>query len=66
MFDLDDPRFRPLWLRVLLTGICLLWAVFEFATGSPGWGLAFLALGGWVGWRFFVTFRPRDETGEGK
>lgn len=62
MFNLDDPRFRPLWLRVALTAICLLWGVFEISTGSPGWGLGFLALGGWVGWRFFVTFKPGDPS----
>ena len=58
MLDLDDPRYRPLWLRVALTAVCLLWGAVEVFTGSPGWGMGFLALGLWVGWRFFVTYDP--------
>lgn len=62
MFDLDDPRFRPLWLRITLTAVCVLWGIFEILSGSPGWGLGFLALGVWVGWRFFITFNPGDRS----
>lgn len=54
----DDPRYRPLWLRILLVGICLGWAAVEFWTASPGFGLFALALGLYVGWRFFVTYDP--------
>ncbi len=61
MFNLDDPRFRPLWLRIVLTAICFGWAIFELVTGSPGWALAFAAVGGWAGYRFFVTFNPDQE-----
>lgn len=50
MFDLDDRRFRPLWIRVLITGIC------------AGWATIFAALGVWTGWRFFLTFDPPEDT----
>lgn len=62
MFDLDDAFYRPLWIRLLLVAICLSWGLVEIATGSPGWGIGFLALAGWLGWRFFVTFdSPGDD-----
>ena len=60
MFDLDDPWFRPLWRRVLVTAVALGWGAFEFASGSPGWGMLFLATGGYAAYRLFVTFDPKE------
>lgn len=60
-FDFDHPFFRPLWLRVAIVGACLGWAALEIATGSPGWGVMFGAVGLYAGYRLFVTFAPRDE-----
>lgn len=61
MFDLDHPYFRPLWIRLLIVAVALGWAVVEFATGSPFWGILFGALGVYAAYRFFVAFNPRDE-----
>lgn len=58
---LDDPRYRPLWLRILVVGICIGWGLFELSTGAVGFAMLFLAAGGYVAWRFFVTFAPDDE-----
>ncbi len=54
--DVDHPMFRPLWVRVLIVVLCVGWAVFEFVAGSALWGAAFLALGIYAAWGFFVTF----------
>jgi hypothetical protein len=61
MFDLDHPFFRRLWVRVVVVAACLGWAVFELLAGSPGWAMLFAAVGLYAGYRFFVTFAPRDE-----
>ncbi len=61
MFDLDDTFYRPLWIRVLLVAVALGWSAFEFATGSPAFGLIFGAIGLYAGWRFFIRFNPRDD-----
>jgi hypothetical protein len=61
VFDLDHPWFRPLWRRLLVTGIALGWGVLELASGSPGFAVLFLALGAYAGWRLFVTFNPRGD-----
>ena len=50
--NLDDPFFRPLWLRVTIVAICVLWGLFEFATGTPFWGVLFVGIGGVAAWRF--------------
>lgn len=49
MFGLDDPFFRPLWLRVALCALTFGWGLVELATGNPGFALMFLALGAFSG-----------------
>lgn len=61
MFNLDDPFYRPLWLRIAIVALCLGWGLFELVMGSPGFAILFLALGAFAGYRFFVTFNP-DKT----
>ena len=41
--DSNHPWFRPLWRRVAVVAFCVAWAIFEFATGTPFWGV--MALG---------------------
>jgi hypothetical protein len=61
--DTGHPMFRPLWVRVLIVALCTGWAVLEFATGSPFWGVLFLGLGTYAAWGFFVTFDPDRDGG---
>lgn len=60
MFNLDDPFFKPLWLRVLLCMVALGWGLVEATTGSPGFAIIFLCLGAYAAYRFFVKFFPDD------
>ena len=64
MFDLSHPFFNPLWRRVVIVVLCLGWALFEFATGAPFWGMLFGAVGLWCAWSFFVKFTPHPEDEE--
>ena len=59
MFDLNHPFFRPLWRRVAVVAVCLGWAGFELATGSPLWAVIFGGLGLYAAWGFFFAFDPR-------
>jgi hypothetical protein len=52
--DTDHPMLRPLWVRILIVGICGGWAAVEFWTGSGTWGMIFLALGAYAAWGFFL------------
>lgn len=60
LLDIQHPFFRPLWRRVAVTAICLLWALFELATGSPFFGILFGAAGLYCAYQFFVVFHPKD------
>jgi hypothetical protein len=72
--DTDHPWFRPLWVRILVVAACLLWAALEFGLyrrlglpgGSPFWGVLFLALGVYAGYRFFIDFNPPPPGGDTK
>lgn len=61
IFDLQDPFFKPLWLRLLVVAICLGWATFEALSGSVGWAVPFAAAGLWSAYQFFIVWRPEDE-----
>ena len=61
MFDMQDPFFRPLWLRVAIVVVCLGWALVELIGNSPGWALLFGAAGVYAGYSFFVVWSPREE-----
>ncbi|WP_299651294.1 DUF3329 domain-containing protein [uncultured Jannaschia sp.] len=61
MFDLDNPFFRPLWLRIAIVVVTLGWALFELASGAVFWAILFGAVGLYAGYKFFIDFNPRDE-----
>lgn len=66
LFDMHEPFFRPIWRRITVTSICLLWAAFEFATGSPFWGVIFAALGLYAFWQFFLVPWPEEGGDDGE
>jgi hypothetical protein len=50
--DPAHPFFRPVWVRVVVVGVALLWAVVELIFGSPGWAMLFAAAGLYALWVF--------------
>ncbi|MER8975253.1 MULTISPECIES: DUF3329 domain-containing protein [unclassified Mesorhizobium] len=61
MKDSEHPFFRPLWRRVAVVAVCLVWSVIEFATGTPFWGVIALGFAGYAVWQFFYPYKPADE-----
>ena len=61
LFELQIDFFRPVWRRVVLVAICLGWAVFEFMTAAPFWGIIFGALGVYALWQLFLCRWPDDS-----
>lgn len=69
LFDLNHPFFRPLWRRIAVVVLCLGWAVLEFISGTPFWGILFGGIGLYCVWGFFFAFNPdapRNDSGDDK
>ena len=58
IIDVQHPFFKPLWRRVAVVALCLGWGLFEFASGTPFWGVLFVGLGLFCAHQFFVAFDP--------
>jgi hypothetical protein len=54
LLDLEHPSFKPLWVRVAVVAVCVLWGLFELAQGNTLWAVIFLGLGAVCGYRFAV------------
>lgn len=61
MKDYEHPFFRPLWRRIVVVAVCLVWSVIEFASGTPFWGVIALGFAGYAVWQFFYLYKPVDE-----
>jgi hypothetical protein len=60
LFDLQDKFYRPIWVRLLITGGCLGWAFVEFNTGGEFWGVLFGSIGVYSAYQFFVAYPKQD------
>ncbi|KKB13050.1 hypothetical protein VE25_03915 [Devosia geojensis] len=59
----DVNWFRPLWRRVLVTGIVAAWCVWEWAFNRDQlWGLLTTALLGYAIYSFFISFPKENPT----
>lgn len=57
-FDVRHPFFAPLYRRVLVVAVCLIWAGVEGWSGNTFWAALFGAAGVWLAYQFFVVFDP--------
>lgn len=60
--DNEHPFFKPLWRRVAVVAVCAAWAVFEFATGTPLWGMIALAFMAYAVWTFLINYKGPAES----
>lgn len=57
--DLDF--FQPLWRRVAVTVLCVLWSLFEWYSGEPLWGMVTAGLAFYCYWNFFHNFEAQHS-----
>jgi len=61
----DVNWFRPLWRRVLVTGIVAAWCLWEWAFNRDQiWGLLTAALLAYAIYTFFISF-PKEDPNNG-
>lgn len=58
LLDPDHPMFRRAWVRWVTVLFPGLWAIFELATGNPGWALVFGAASAYAGWVLLLKRQP--------
>lgn len=56
--DTRHPFYRPLWRRVLIVAVCLVWGAVEFWYEAPFWGTIALGLGAYAAWTFLYAYDP--------
>jgi hypothetical protein len=68
LFDLADPFFEPLWIRVAVVAVTTLWGLFELTSGALFWAMFFLGLAAVCTWRFmtidYAALRDANQKGE--
>ena len=56
MKERDLNFFRPLWRRVAVTAVCVVWAGLELWHGEQLWIVITLGLTAYAVWSFFIAF----------
>jgi hypothetical protein len=60
-FELQIDFFVPLWRRLAVVWVCVIWAMVEFGTGAPFWGIIFSSLSVYAIWQFFLSGWPATD-----
>lgn len=59
--DLQQDFFRPMWRRFAVVIVCLGWAIVEFSTNAPFWGILFGGVGLYITWQLFFDGWPGNS-----
>ncbi|ACM35032.1 MULTISPECIES: hypothetical protein [Rhizobium/Agrobacterium group] len=62
--DPHHPFFKPLWVRILVVLVPLVWAGIELYNGSQTWAMISLALGFYAGLQLFWVFYKTPGKGD--
>ncbi|MDM9628976.1 hypothetical protein QTL95_24050 [Rhizobium sp. S152] len=62
LIDPNHPAYRPLWVRILIVGVCLGWSVLEFTKGDPFWGVLSCGAGVYAAYMLFWNYKPLDPS----
>lgn len=62
MKERDVTFFRPLWRRVAVTAVCVVWAGIELTHGDQMWIMITLGMSAYAIWMFFISFPKEGAT----
>ncbi|HTJ57699.1 MAG TPA: DUF3329 domain-containing protein [Devosiaceae bacterium] len=66
MKERDIQFFRPLWRRIAVVAVCVVWAVLELLHGEQLWIFITLGLTAYAVWMFFISFPKEAPPAESK
>ncbi|MEJ8309077.1 hypothetical protein [Agrobacterium larrymoorei] len=64
LIDTNHPMYRPLWVRLLIVGVCAGWAVLEFINNEPFWMTVVGGIALYSAYVLLLTFKPSDQKPE--
>jgi hypothetical protein len=56
-----DPWFAPLYRRLSVIGVCIVWLALEAWAGERVWTLIAVAVTGYAVWALFIAYRPPER-----
>ncbi|WEX79221.1 hypothetical protein PYH37_004928 [Sinorhizobium numidicum] len=59
--DPDHPFYRPLWIRLLIVGLCAVWTAVEFMSDQTIWGMIFLAVTAYTACALLIFYKPKQS-----
>ena len=64
LIDPNHPIYKPLWVRLVIVGICFGWAIVEAFGPQPFWAVIAGALGIYSAYMLLLTFNPQAPKAE--
>lgn len=55
------PWFAPLYRRIVVVAVCLLWLALEAYAGEQVWTLIAVAVTGYAVWALLIAYRPPEQ-----
>lgn len=55
------PWFAPLYRRIAVVAVCVIWLGLEIYGGEQIWTLFAIAVTGYAVWALLITYRPPDD-----
>ena len=65
MKDYEHPFFRPLWRRIAVVAVCVVWALIEYLHKNSGWATIAGGLAVYGAYQFFYLYKPREDVPAG-
>lgn len=65
-YEVRTAAFRPLWRRVAVVALVLLWIAIEVAHGTLFWAAGFGCIAAYLIWAFFIAFEDGPAGQEGR
>ncbi len=56
--DTNHPIYQPLWVRLLIVGLCAGWAIIEFINHEIFWATLIGGIAAYSAYVLLITFKP--------